>query len=242
MKISWNSPLRVSCCWQYNTCLHHFPHSLCSEIKNGECNIAFVGGMDSYPWKKLNQVYALKQRQYSSISDPFLRHFQGLGFAKFKEFVQSSQDPEYGVVVKLVEKYDTQCPQLIEQLHSRLAPSGNGNSLILTTAHKSKGLEFDHVRLGDDFIDLNENIGALSSPLDTSLVEELNILYVAITRARYSLEIPAKLKRFLASQGCLISQPRLFCKRICHLCLAAGSSVSSPFLQIKMTKNAVELL
>ena len=198
-----------------NICIRlHFPQSVTrlAELKYGDCNMVFVGGMDSYPWKKLNQVYALKQKQYSSITDPFIRHFES--FAKFKEFVQSSQDAEYSVVVKLVERYDAQCPQLIEQLHGRLAPSGIGHNMILTTAHKSKGLEFDHVKLGDDFIDLCENIDALSGPLDDSLAEELNILYVAASRARYSLEISSKLKRFLASQGCLTAQPRLFCKRL----------------------------
>jgi F-box protein 18 (helicase) len=184
-----------------------------AELKYGECSIAFVGGMDSYPWNKMNQVYALKQNQRSSITDPFIRQFES--FAKFKEFVQSSQDAEYGVVVKLVERYDAQCPQLIAQLQDRLVPSEKGHCAILTTAHKSKGLEFDNVKLGDDFIDLNENLEALSGqPLEDSLVEELNILYVAISRARRSLEIPSKLKRFLASRGCLIDQPRLFCERL----------------------------
>jgi hypothetical protein len=181
-----------------------------TELKYGECSIVFVGGVDSYPWRKMNQVYALKQNQHLLITDPFIRHFES--FMKFKEFVQSSQDAEYATVVKLVEKYDAQCPQLMAQLQSRLAPIEKRHCVVLTTAHKSKGLEFDHVKLGDDFIDLNEINSAFSGPLDHSLVEELNILYVAISRARYSLEIPSKLKRFMASQGCRIDQPHLFCK------------------------------
>lgn len=178
------------------------------ELKHGECRIAFVGGIDSYPWQKMNDVYALKHNRHNLISDPFIRNFES--FAKFKEFVQSSQDPEYLTVVKLVERYDAQCPQIIAQLRDRAAHSERGKCVVLTTAHKSKGLEFDHVKLGDDFIDLHENRVALSGPLGESLVQELNILYVAISRARYSLEIPSKLKRFLASQGYLIEQPRLF--------------------------------
>lgn len=169
-----------------------------------------MGGVDSYPWKKLNQVYALKQNQPLLITDPFIRHFES--FTKFKEFVQSSQDSEYGTVVKLVEKYDAQCPQLVAQLQSRLAPTEKRNCVVLTTVHKSKGLEFDHVKLGDDFIDLNEHLSTLSGPLDLSMVEELNILYVAVSRARFSLEIPSNLRRFMASQGCCLDQPRLFCE------------------------------
>ncbi len=169
-----------------------------------------MGGIDSYPWQKMNHVYALKHNRLALITDPFIRHFES--FAKFKEFVQSSQDPEYLTVVKLVERYDAQCPQILAQLRDRMAHSDTAKCIVLTTAHKSKGLEFDHVKLGDDFIDLNENCVTRSEPLDECLVQEINILYVAISRARYSLEIPSKLRRFLASQGYLMEQPRLFCK------------------------------
>ncbi len=215
MKTSWSMPFKASRQTLYNTSKYiRFEHSFLfcfvAELKHGECRIAFVGGIDSYPWQKMNDVYALKHNRHNLISDPFIRNFES--FAKFKEFVQSSQDPEYLTVVKLVERYDAQCPQIIAQLRDRAAHSERGKCVVLTTAHKSKGLEFDHVKLGDDFIDLHENRVALSGPLGESLVQELNILYVAISRARYSLEIPSKLKRFLASQGYLIEQPRLFCK------------------------------
>ena len=190
--------------------MNPFCHSFFAELKHGECSIDFVGGIDSYPWQKMNSVCALKHNQHTLITDPFIRHFES--FAKFKEFVQSSQDAEYLTVLKLVERYDAQCPQLLTQLRDRILRNEKRRCVLLTTAHKSKGLEFDHVKLGDDFIDLNENLAALSGPLDESLAQEINILYVAISRARLSLEIPSKLKRFLASQGCSIEQPRLFCK------------------------------
>jgi superfamily I DNA/RNA helicase len=225
MKVSWNSLSKARCRLRNVCCCA--TSLITAELKYGDCSVAFVGGMDSYPWKKMNEVYSLKQNQRSSISDPFIRHFDS--FAKFKEFVQTSQDAEYSTVVKLVERYDAQCPQLVAQLRDRLAPSKEGHCVILTTAHKSKGLEFDHVKLGDDFVDLNENLAALSEPaLDDSLVEELNILYVAISRARRSLEIPAKLKRFLASRGCLIDQPRLLCKWPADFAPGTSTLLSSP--------------
>lgn len=208
MKISWILPFKARN--PASRCSFFLVSLFVTELKYGECSIDFVGGIDSYPWKKMSHVFALKQNEHSSITDPFIRHFES--FAKFKEFVLSSQDAEYSTVVKLVERYDAQLPQLINQLHGRLASGKKEHSVILTTAHKSKGLEFDHVKLGDDFIDLNENLDALCGPPDDSLMEELNILYVAISRARFSLEIPLKLKRFLATRGCLVDQPRLFCK------------------------------
>jgi F-box protein, helicase, 18 len=117
----------------------------------------------------------------SSGNTPFIRHFDS--FTKYKEFVQSLQFAENATVAKLVEKYDAQCPQLMAQFLSRLSPIEKRNCVVLTTAHTSKWLEFDHMKLGDDFINLNENLSALTGPLDHSLVKELNILYVAVMSA-----------------------------------------------------------
>jgi len=57
--------------------------------------------------------------------------------------------------------------------------------VLITTAHKSKGLEFDQVKLGSDFPDVIDEEGnyiGLSSP-------ERNLLYVASTRAVKVLEV-----------------------------------------------------
>lgn len=51
--------------------------------------------------------------------------------------------------------------------------------VIVSTAHKSKGREWDTVRIADDFPDLSED----PSP------EELRLLYVAVTRARRTLDV-----------------------------------------------------
>ena len=46
--------------------------------------------------------------------------------------------------------------------------------VIFTTAHKSKGLEFDNVKLADDFL---PNFDFLQS-LDSKLSDNINTLYV----------------------------------------------------------------
>ena len=71
----------------------------------------FVGG-------RLSTMYQLLS-SCSSGNTPFIRHFDS--FTKYKEFVQSLQYAENATVVKLVEKYDAQCPQLMAQLQSRLS-------------------------------------------------------------------------------------------------------------------------
>lgn len=61
---------------------------------------------------------------------------------------------------------------------------------VLSTAHKSKGLEWDHVTLSDDF--------QFSFSADGTLGEdEANLLYVAITRAKGSMQIPSDLRQLI---------------------------------------------
>jgi superfamily I DNA/RNA helicase len=58
-----------------------------------------------------------------------------------------------------------------------------GSGVWITTAHRAKGQEFDEVHLWDDFAD-----PAGSPPPED---EEVNLLYMAVTRARHRLMLNA---------------------------------------------------
>jgi superfamily I DNA/RNA helicase len=62
-------------------------------------------------------------------------------------------------------------------------------TVILTTAHKSKGLEFDNVVIADDFFFGEKDL--LDIP-----EQESNLLYVACTRAKSKLQLPVVLKEY----------------------------------------------
>lgn len=70
-------------------------------------------------------------------------------------------------------------------------------NLVLTTAHKSKGKEWDKVILTDDFIDLIER--EKSSSKGTQ--HEWNLLYVALTRAKKELSLINGIKLLLNING-----------------------------------------
>ncbi|WP_087002259.1 ATP-binding domain-containing protein [Rhizobium sullae] len=65
--------------------------------------------------------------------------------------------------------------------------------LVISTAHKSKGREWKSVRLMDDFL--------RSSPADKKDSgpdpAEMRLLYVALTRAKESLEVPSTIMDFV---------------------------------------------
>ena len=80
--------------------------------------------------------------------------------------------------IKIIEAYPD-LPQRILALRSCTADNELDATVTLTTGHKSKGLEWDFVCLYDDFT---------ADPLAPDLErgrrdDELNLLYVAVTRA-----------------------------------------------------------
>jgi superfamily I DNA/RNA helicase len=76
---------------------------------------------------------------------------------------------------------------------------------VLSTAHKAKGLEWPRVRLADDFPRLEE-LNALDQDGLLYLTpeerdQELNLLYVAVTRARQQLELNEAVRSCLAPRA-----------------------------------------
>ena len=76
----------------------------------------------------------------------------------------------------------------------------NHHLVGLGTVHKVKGLEFDCVLLANDFIDLRdpESIIGIRSE-QRGVIDEFNMLYVAITRARIHLRISYLLHAYLVA-------------------------------------------
>lgn len=89
---------------------------------------------------------------------------------------QDEQGGELRLLVALVDEFG--CEVIIDALSNQ--PPESEADLIVSTAHKAKGREWDTVRLGGDFGAVAE-----SSP------DDLRVLYVAITRARYGLDVEA---------------------------------------------------
>lgn len=74
----------------------------------------------------------------------------------------------------------------------------------ISTAHKSKGLEWESVELDDDMLDLEEEERPLVEVLKTG--QTLNLIYVAITRAKHKVKIPSSVYEVLEQATYLRSQ------------------------------------
>jgi hypothetical protein len=85
------------------------------------------------------------------------------------------QGSELKLMVDLVDRFGA---EVILEATERM-PREDRADVVISTAHKSKGREWDTVRLGDDFPDGEK--GDLSE-------EELRLMYVAVTRAKLVID------------------------------------------------------
>ena len=103
-------------------------------------------------------------------------------------------DRELEKHVKLVDEYGALLPDLIDKLRRR-SRSPEKADLSLSTAHRAKGLEWRSVEMLDDFVTLwdEEEQEWIESAND----EEINLLYVAMTRPSQEIEYPKSLVDWL---------------------------------------------
>ena len=71
--------------------------------------------------------------------------------------------------------------------------------VLLVTGHKSKGLEWENVSLADDFSELfDEHRVPFKVSTDLLPKDEVNLLYVASTRAKRALRLNSELRSLMS--------------------------------------------
>ena len=151
--------------------------------------VHFVGGVQNYLLGKLTDVHRLWSGRPDLVQDAFYRDFDNIDMLAL--YGRETGDKEILSLVSVVREYRTALPDLIATVTSAACENPADADILLMTAHRSKGLEFDQVLLDDDFHDLVDkqgkpNQGALDA---LAFEQEINLLYVAMTRARRALEL-----------------------------------------------------
>ncbi|MBO8416830.1 MAG: UvrD-helicase domain-containing protein [Proteobacteria bacterium] len=141
-------------------------------------------------------LLAIKNGRKQNVhpSCKWLTRFDGI--CNIKDFAEDCADLELLQNIKLVEDFGSALPELFERAQ-KIGPGRSDNSnpfpLVLTTAHSAKGLEWDEVDLAGDFAalcDLYDVIGQQVGKRKYTIEDfeqELNLYYVAVTRARLML-------------------------------------------------------
>lgn len=134
-------------------------------------------------------VYHIWTEDLRLVRDSYMQKFRS--FSEVEEHANGEgeghgRDLELAKQVELIQTYGNDIPRLL-QLIREMSVSPDWARLSFTTAHRSKGKEWDSVRILSDFIDLQSE-EVVDGKIDKSvLTEEFNLIYVALTRARKSV-------------------------------------------------------
>jgi superfamily I DNA/RNA helicase len=104
-------------------------------------------------------------------------------------------DKELIYLGKIVDRYKGKVSDVLKKIKSITVENMSEADVILSTAHKSKGLEFEQVMLTNDFVRFIDNSNRLL-PFKMK-EEEVNILYVAASRAKIRLRKNATLSKIV---------------------------------------------
>lgn len=170
-------------------------------VDNGEIeNVYFEGNFSSYTYAKdggsIYDVLNLYTDYKQGIRDKLIKSMSGLD--DLEDYADKTDDVELKTIIEIVKKYGRKLPYLIKELKERHLPDNEKGKadMIFSTVHRCKGMEYDEVTLLDDFItqDAVEKLwNDEGATIADYISEEINLLYVAVTRAKNRLNIPEKL-------------------------------------------------
>lgn len=158
----------------------------------------FVGGAGGYRLDLILDAFHLQTSRPEQIKDRMLRSFGSWG--AMEQYAEALEDRELMMLMRVVSAYRSDIPALVKGIASAAREVLTGQEVVLTTAHKSKGLEWDAVVLVNDYPDLipkPDKKGGMTKILE----EEVNIMYVAATRAKQSLQPNEMLSDWLHLTG-----------------------------------------
>lgn len=155
------------------------------ELAKQGLKLNIIGGLNHSNFDDLWNVYYLHAEQPEKIKNFFVRRHNNVDH--LAAYASAAEDHIMAIACKIIKKFGDSFPEYYKLLEKNYDSDSN---IILSTVHKAKGLEFDHVNIKDDFIFLSpekREDGIRYSQVITA--EESNLIYVAITRAKQSLYI-----------------------------------------------------
>jgi superfamily I DNA/RNA helicase len=193
-----NCTERISYAVLARTNLRLLKEAIDAILYKGKRRLFFEGNLESYTYMSdgasLFDVLYLRLGQTGKIRSPFIRSFGD--FFELLEYIQAAGDGDLHLVVEIVQEYGPSLIDFIQRLRQLQVPRDQAE-VIFSTVHKAKGQEYDTVEIMDDFLNGERIKDMLSmarkdpeyaAKLDLNKIsEEINILYVALTRARNTL-------------------------------------------------------
>ncbi len=176
--------------------------------------VYFEGNINSYTYAdegaSIWDVLSLYNGRREGIRDKLIKSFNN--FSELEDYIEKTEDNSLGMLVKIVKEYTNRLPGLIASLKEKHVANEERHTakIIFSTVHRCKGMEYDKVELAPDFIteEKIEKAKKQKEKLEAEakvekvkkddwnparINEEINLLYVAVTRAKVKLLIPEEM-------------------------------------------------
>ena len=146
-------------------------------------------------------VYKVAKRRTNTVSQANryrLSKFQSLDELELEAMMSAQHDLR--ILAKLVRKHTMRSdtfPEILQQLRHSCLDSQEGARALLSTCHKAKGCEHDHVFVCEDLAQQVLGHQTDNGRMAAQAYDDLNLLYVGITRARRRLTLPSDLAQQL---------------------------------------------
>ncbi|XP_033746802.1 F-box DNA helicase 1-like [Pecten maximus] len=203
--------------------------------ENTEDKVAFVGGTDGFGFGMIMDIYCLlltpeqRKKERREIEHKLVRSFNSL--PALEKYATKVQDNDLLGKIKIVRQHHHNLPGYIDKILKKTIRDTRVADVVLSTAHKSKGLEFSTVHLTDDYVtyiqlqELEQQF--IGTPLRLPSEDESNLLYVAVTRAKNALIMSPTLTKLIQRAGCAFEYPVLSSvlkdKGVAFTCMKTGS-------------------
>ena len=179
-------------------------------------NLYFEGNINSYTFAEegasLYDVLNLYNGRTSNIRDKLIAEMKSM--KELEEYIEKTDDNSLSMIVDVVKEFGNRLPSLLNELKCHHTTNKQEADIIFSTVHRCKGMEYDEVRLLKDFINEEKLKRAIEQSREhpqkeqewNRLGEEINVLYVAATRARNKLCIPPEINPLKSIEIAQISQ------------------------------------
>lgn len=163
-------------------------------------HLYFEGNLNSYTYAdegtSLYDVLDLYNGKHTAIRDPLVQQMKDID--ELEDYIEKTGDVQLGMMVEIVKEYGTRIPGLIRSLKEKhVADADRAKAeMVFSTVHRCKGMEYDVVELVNDFVTeatlqrLKEDEQRKDELQQPHWNEEINLLYVAVTRTRSVIHLP----------------------------------------------------
>lgn len=165
-------------------------------------HIYFEGNINSYTYAdegaSLYDVLNLYNGKRRLIRDKLIKQMRGM--EELEDYIKKTEDVQLGLMMDIIKEYGNEIPSILKKIKSKHVKNEEKDKaeMIFSTVHRCKGMEYDVVQIVNDFAS-EEKIVKLKTEMNSEglrfskINEEINLLYVAVTRTRNSIHIPETL-------------------------------------------------